>query len=634
MAIIIKDLKATDTLEAIIRKTNWNFDQIQSHGGGPIGPSGDDGPPGKRGIPGKNGTMWYVTHNLLYFLSTDLSGVKHKDLLLLTKNSELEGNDYVSGDIFEILVPSEDRVELRKVGNIKPDLIISGSQGSSGVFDTMREGTTPIYQYNTGETESVPVLLSTIDTKQTNNLLTQLKELILGTTANQSALIMYGNDEGAQGGRLSFLYGTMNGINVDKVQDEIENAPYISGAISQGDLSLIIRSHHDIRNFINDSFTVESGIDQFLKIARIGTNVDTTFKLINNGSKFRILPKSSGAPELVKITHDEFLTNVKDKFKVKTKDAQFVIDSFVIDSTSKQIASFTNNEIKLDAKRAIIKDGNNILVESNSDGSNSKLTINEDVHINSKRYTKIAAGNLDDRPSGEGGMIRYSTVRDKFEGYHQNNGGWINFANSTDLLRQENEIESLRVNLINIKNLLQDQIDNLRNVQVPNIVNSMLFDGEAKFIAGKKVTNSQLASTETSAGRWYVADGSNGTIDMRGRFVVGGGNQQAGDYTSTFTHRYMGDSMYKSFGYTGDGGHVARPVEGYHLPHTKDVMIYVNSSGHKGDIHGNPFTVEEGKGRPDITVFKKSLGTPLSQRNDLDILPPYVEGTWIQYIAK
>jgi len=60
MAIVIKEIILSDTLEKLMEKVNFNFDQLMLAGGGPPGPIGPIGLPGPAGPQGEPGNKWYV----------------------------------------------------------------------------------------------------------------------------------------------------------------------------------------------------------------------------------------------------------------------------------------------------------------------------------------------------------------------------------------------------------------------------------------------------------------------------------------------------------------------------------------------------------------------------------------------
>lgn len=59
MAIVIKELLASDTLSDAADKINFNFDQLLLNGGGPVGPRGPIGPIGPIGGRGIRGSQWF-----------------------------------------------------------------------------------------------------------------------------------------------------------------------------------------------------------------------------------------------------------------------------------------------------------------------------------------------------------------------------------------------------------------------------------------------------------------------------------------------------------------------------------------------------------------------------------------------
>ena len=67
MAIQLQDINPSDTIQGMVQKINYNFDQIQANGGGPQGIQGEQGdrgetgPRGAQGEQGQRGSMWFVT---------------------------------------------------------------------------------------------------------------------------------------------------------------------------------------------------------------------------------------------------------------------------------------------------------------------------------------------------------------------------------------------------------------------------------------------------------------------------------------------------------------------------------------------------------------------------------------------
>jgi len=60
MAIVIKEIILSDSIEKFMEKVNFNFDQLMLAGGGPQGPQGNIGPIGPIGPIGDPGNKWYV----------------------------------------------------------------------------------------------------------------------------------------------------------------------------------------------------------------------------------------------------------------------------------------------------------------------------------------------------------------------------------------------------------------------------------------------------------------------------------------------------------------------------------------------------------------------------------------------
>jgi len=64
--IQLQDINAGDTIQGMVQKINYNFDQIQANGGGPRGVQGERGergemgPRGARGLQGERGCAWFA----------------------------------------------------------------------------------------------------------------------------------------------------------------------------------------------------------------------------------------------------------------------------------------------------------------------------------------------------------------------------------------------------------------------------------------------------------------------------------------------------------------------------------------------------------------------------------------------
>lgn len=64
--IQLQDINAGDTIQGMVQKINYNFDQIQANGGGPRGAQGERGergemgPRGARGLQGERGCAWFA----------------------------------------------------------------------------------------------------------------------------------------------------------------------------------------------------------------------------------------------------------------------------------------------------------------------------------------------------------------------------------------------------------------------------------------------------------------------------------------------------------------------------------------------------------------------------------------------
>lgn len=85
MALVIKELLPSDTINEIIEKVNFSFDQVKLNGGGEMGLPGKDST--TRGIPGIRGTNWYVYNgdpNTIVFES-----LIEKDLYLNSSNGDV-----------------------------------------------------------------------------------------------------------------------------------------------------------------------------------------------------------------------------------------------------------------------------------------------------------------------------------------------------------------------------------------------------------------------------------------------------------------------------------------------------------------------------------------------------------------
>ncbi len=307
MALIIKYLLESDTFETLIKKFNFNFDQIQSNGGGPIGLTGGIGGRGLTGYPGLNGTFWYITTDLTSFLSSSVV-IENNDLILLTEPCTYLTIPYIKGDIFRCNV-SGGIVTITHIGNIKPDIVITPT-GTSGIFETIYNGIDPIYHRNATEMNKIPVMFATEDSTGTNDVLTQFRaHLIAGP--NKSAAYIYGNDSTVGGGKLTFIYGI--GTSAFTL-DEITNAPSIQGTINDDKLSLLINSNHNIRNIFTDNYFLSdsAGIDVFSIIrstAGMVTTNTTNIQLNSTNDNFNI--SSNTLPNIFTVTQSIITASIK-----------------------------------------------------------------------------------------------------------------------------------------------------------------------------------------------------------------------------------------------------------------------------------------------------------------------------------
>lgn len=303
MALIIKDILASDSLQEFINKVNFNFDQVQIHGGGPAGSSGGIGGPGLIGSPGINGTNWHVTDDLNVYVP--ITTFQNGDLILLTKPCTYNLTSYIKGDIFRVAVVGL-VVSIALIGNIKPDNVVTPS-GTTGIFETIYLGSNVLYHRNSTEMLQRPILLSTVDSTISNPVMDEFQSYLDSGAVNKSAAYVYGNDT-IGGGRLSFMYGEGS---VGFLQTEISNAPYIQATINANKFSLLINSSHNLRNTFNDNFTITDGITDFIKIdpsRNISFLLGASNKLqINDALNTRVTITDTGFVGIGESTPTEYL---------------------------------------------------------------------------------------------------------------------------------------------------------------------------------------------------------------------------------------------------------------------------------------------------------------------------------------
>lgn len=158
-----------------------------------------------------------------------------------------------------------------------------------------------------------------------------------------------------------------------------------------------------------------------------------------------------------------------------------------------------------------------------------------------------------------------------------------------------------------------------------NQSNDIAFDREAKFIVGR-----QLSNTDLEGSNWFVADGTNGTDDMRGRYIVGGGRITSGGRTETIPYL----------------DNVSTPNKGSKVGQHRVALTPSNIPAHDHDIEfqqcNNDWDSDNsniGLQRPgaparhkraDHTMKTSKYGssTPTSIENR----PASITGTWIQYV--
>jgi len=97
MAIVIKEIILSDTLEKFMEKVNFNFDQLMLAGGGPAGPAGPIGPIGPIGPKGDQGNKWYVGCTG----TTSAIGVTLYQGDLFLQKGDCTGSTYNLGDVLE-----------------------------------------------------------------------------------------------------------------------------------------------------------------------------------------------------------------------------------------------------------------------------------------------------------------------------------------------------------------------------------------------------------------------------------------------------------------------------------------------------------------------------------------------------
>lgn len=151
------------------------------------------------------------------------------------------------------------------------------------------------------------------------------------------------------------------------------------------------------------------------------------------------------------------------------------------------------------------------------------------------------------------------------------------------------------------------------------------FNREAKFIVGVQLTNADLDGTN-----WWVADGTNNTDDMRGRYVVGGGilegnnipyDSTVGQHNTTLTisnvpeHRHV-IQMYRAGASTDDiDSDVAAYIQHLRTPRAGGATV----PGQR---------VRDGA---NVDIYTEFSGDP-NPTESLDNKPSSITGTWIQYV--
>ena len=151
------------------------------------------------------------------------------------------------------------------------------------------------------------------------------------------------------------------------------------------------------------------------------------------------------------------------------------------------------------------------------------------------------------------------------------------------------------------------------------------FDREAKFIVGREITNAMLEGTN-----WWVADGTNNTDDMRGRVALGGG--------------YVSDihGNNRTFSYSSSGGRLSHKLAETNIPRYDPANgVYKHLMAAGADLAGG--TTDANAGDRDNTRTEPAIhGYNFTQSriktfgvtnpNPVDVLQPYITGTWIQYV--
>jgi hypothetical protein len=108
MAIKVKQIFGSDTLNEVIEKLNYNFDQVVINGGGLRGFIGNQGSEGRRGNTGRSGAEIQVgsypplnNASALNIIKDNILNVQIGDYYLYSGEDNI-GAGYYKGDLFEV----------------------------------------------------------------------------------------------------------------------------------------------------------------------------------------------------------------------------------------------------------------------------------------------------------------------------------------------------------------------------------------------------------------------------------------------------------------------------------------------------------------------------------------------------
>ncbi len=153
MAIVIKEIILSDTIEKFMEKVNFNFDQLMLAGGGPIGPQGNNGPIGPIGPEGDPGNKWYVGCT---GTTAAIGASLYMGDLFLQKGNCV-GATYPLGEVLEFNEITEIFVSTGL--NLRGPTGVTGSTGTStgwGVYPGSDTGPNTVYKGDLNESTPGP----------------------------------------------------------------------------------------------------------------------------------------------------------------------------------------------------------------------------------------------------------------------------------------------------------------------------------------------------------------------------------------------------------------------------------------------------------------------------------------------